>query len=287
MYTLGPFSLSTTDTFNPAKSPSFNAQPITAVLIQNSSQFYLNVVAGGATDEFVAPFSPYLLKYSSPTTSPSNISVSAVGTTTDFFYVTVYQVGDQIPNVTVTNAPLFLGNGVDIGEVKLFAGVSPPSGWLLCDGTSYSTTAFASLFAIIGYVYGGAGGNFNVPDLRGKVPVGASGSFPLASTGGEQTHLLVTGEMPTHNHTDTGHGHSAGTESAQHTHANPTALAGAVGSAVTVFGGGGGLTNTGVESGAHSHTINAGAAAITNTGGGGAHNNMQPYLSLNYIIAAA
>ena len=54
------------------------------------------------------------------------------------------------------------------GSIQWFAGNTVPAGWLKCDGSSYSTTAKAALFSAIGIMYGGSGGNFNVPDLRGE-----------------------------------------------------------------------------------------------------------------------
>ena len=57
---------------------------------------------------------------------------------------------------------------VPTGSVLTFAGSAAPTGWLVCDGASLSTTAYASLFAVIGYTFGGSGGSFNLPDLRGR-----------------------------------------------------------------------------------------------------------------------
>lgn len=54
------------------------------------------------------------------------------------------------------------------GSVISYAGSTAPTGWLLCDGASLSTTTYASLFAVIGYAFGGSGGSFNLPDLRGR-----------------------------------------------------------------------------------------------------------------------
>ena len=59
-------------------------------------------------------------------------------------------------------------SGVPTGSIQWFAGNTVPAGWLKCDGSSYSTTAKAALFSAIGIMYGGSGGNFNVPDLRGE-----------------------------------------------------------------------------------------------------------------------
>ena len=148
-----------------------------------------------------------------------------------------------------------------------------------------------------------SGTTFYVPDLRGRSPVGAGAGTglttrALGATGGAETHQLVTGEIPAHNHTDSGHTHSAtglstANESA-HTHATASGASyiTGTGGGNTVASGSGGVTwsatsNTGTGS-AHNHTITGSTASsnavIGNTGGGGAHNNMHPWASINFII---
>ncbi|NIV28780.1 MAG: hypothetical protein GWN58_04475, partial [Anaerolineae bacterium] len=63
-------------------------------------------------------------------------------------------------------------NSPATGFMALWPTDTPPSGWVLCDGTSYSTASQPDLFAVVGYTYGGSGANFNVPDLRGRMPLG-------------------------------------------------------------------------------------------------------------------
>ena len=60
------------------------------------------------------------------------------------------------------------------GMIMMFGSASGPSGWLLCDGTSYATATYPSLFGAIGYAFGGSGANFNVPNLLGYFPRGAN-----------------------------------------------------------------------------------------------------------------
>lgn len=91
------------------------------------------------------------------------------------------------------------------GSVIDFAGATPPTGYLLCDGASYSTTTYSGLFAVIGYTFGGLDGSFNVPDCRGRVSIGSGTGIgltvrTLAEITGEENHLLTTAEMPAHNH---------------------------------------------------------------------------------------
>ena len=106
--------------------------------------------------------------------------------------------------------------GVNTGIVVPWGSASIPSGFLLCDGTSVSTTTYAALFAVIGYTYGGSGANFNVPDLRDRTVVGvsATNSKALAQNIGANTvtptgniagstgsTTLITNQIPSHSHT--------------------------------------------------------------------------------------
>jgi microcystin-dependent protein len=113
------------------------------------------------------------------------------------------------------------------GAIFLWAAASAPGGYLLCDGTAYSTTGYSALFSIISTAYNTAGGAsdpgpgmFRVPNFQGRVPLGAgqsnapgATSHALASTGGEETHLMAVTEMAAHGHDltvsayDTGHAH--------------------------------------------------------------------------------
>jgi microcystin-dependent protein len=117
------------------------------------------------------------------------------------------------------------------GVMHQYAGATAPSGYLLCDGSAVSRTTYAALFAVLSTTYGAGNGSttFTLPDLRGRVPMGAgtgtglnaSGAgAPTGTTqtarirgqwGGEETHLLTGAESGTsaHNHTasDSGHVH--------------------------------------------------------------------------------
>jgi microcystin-dependent protein len=90
---------------------------------------------------------------------------------------------------TVTAAGITY-NPDPIGTIKMYGGSSAPNGYLLCDGSSVSTTTYANLFAVIGYSFGGSGANFNLPAFHD-----ATGRFPRAQTAG------TTGGSLTHNHT--------------------------------------------------------------------------------------
>ena len=89
-----------------------------------------------------------------------------------------------------------------VGVVKIFAGVTPPSGWRLCDGSVLSITDFPDLFSAIGTIYGGDGiSTFALPDLRGRVPVGAGAGPGLShrSMGqvyGSETVVIDINNLP-------------------------------------------------------------------------------------------
>ena len=160
-----------------------------------------------------------------------------------------------------------------IGEIVTFAGPSNPStNFLLADGASYLRSDYPDLFTVIGTVYGASdGAHFNVPDLQGRIPVGeGTGSglstYALGQTGGEETHVLSTGELASHSHNDAGHAHTEGT-------AIPAVGAALVGVPIPAAIPGVGVTGVG-------------NANISATGSSTAHNNIQPYLALNYFIVA-
>ena len=111
---------------------------------------------------------------------------------------------DSTKNQVVSTAPLpssAATGGVPAGTLLDFAGPIAPSGYLLCDGSSYSTTTYSGLFSAISYTWGGTGSSFNVPDLRGRTTIGAGSGTgltfrALATYSGEETHVLVSGETP-------------------------------------------------------------------------------------------
>jgi Phage Tail Collar Domain len=98
------------------------------------------------------------------------------------------------------------------GIIMPFGGSAAPSGFLICDGTSYPTASYPNLFAVLGYTYGGSGPNFSVPDMRGRVAVGAGQGTGLTNrtlggTIGEENHALSLAELAAHTHTQPDHSH--------------------------------------------------------------------------------
>jgi microcystin-dependent protein len=171
-------------------------------------------------------------------------------------------------------------NPLPVGKVEAFAGSTAPAGWLLCDGSSINTADYPELFAAIGYTWGGSGASFNVPDLTDRVIIGSGGAYALADSGGEAQHTLTTAELPSHNHVASG---TSATD-VGHTHIESAAVP-AVG---TVAPGvpfpyalpGASATGAGFAN------ITVVDPAISNTGGGGSHNNLQPYAAMLPIIFA-
>ena len=194
-----------------------------------------------------------------------------------------------------TNAQSLVGD-TSVGDIKMFAGATPPANWKLCDGTVYNNTAIPLLAPVLNNVYGGVPGLSNaVPDLRQTFPIGAgtvsSVALALGARGGEATHTLVTTEMPSHTHAITDPQHTHAITDPTHDHqwlATSYSLQGAApgtGDDISVPTGSGTLTG-GSENNSTGITINSASTGLTmaNTGGGGAHNNMPPYLGVNFII---
>ena len=176
-----------------------------------------------------------------------------------------------------------------------------PSNWLLCNGDLISRTTYSALFSAIGTVYGAGDGSttFNLPDLRGRLPMGSGTGLGLNASGtgvtsgtamtaralgawfGEETHLLTTSEMPSHNHTaNTGsagsHSHTFGRPAISFNSPNGNFSVGTPGGNLHRFSDSDGVNDTDTAAN-HQHTITA-------EGGGSRHSVVPPVLVMNFII---
>jgi microcystin-dependent protein len=152
-----------------------------------------------------------------------------------------------------------------LGEIRVTSFNFAPKGWALCNGQLLAISQNQALFALLGTFYGGNGiNNFALPDLRGRTPLHNGSSFPQGQTGGEERHTLTPAEIPAHSH--------AQGSIAQATGNNP---ANSVLAAKPRRG-------SNVYAPVANPVQLAGQGAA---GGGQSHDNMQPYLALNFVIA--
>ncbi len=163
------------------------------------------------------------------------------------------------------------------GSILPYGGSAAPDGFLLCNGAAISRTTYADLFAVFGTTYGIGDGSttFNIPNIKGCVIVGldaAQTEFDaLGETGGAKTDTLDATKIPAHNHSASdGDGHSHTVDKWRDDG--------------WVFGGVAASGNTGVTEGNVNTSTEHVSISIGNTGGGLAHNNLQPYIVLNYIV---
>ncbi len=153
-----------------------------------------------------------------------------------------------------------------VGEVRLFAGNFAPQGWAFCDGQLLSIAQNEVLFALIGTYYGGNGQTtYALPDLRSRVPVHQGAGYTLGQSGGAESVTLTAGQMPPHSHAML-----ASTTAASATH-GPSEVLGSS-AAMNLYGNG--TPNMAMD-----------PNAITPAGGNQPHDNMPPFVAMNYIIA--
>lgn len=198
-----------------------------------------------------------------------------------------------------------------IGNIIAFSGLNTPEGYLECDGSAVSRTEYPDLFSVIGTSYGAGDGSttFNLPNLSGRVALGASQGYSVGVNGGEEAHSLAALELPSHIHLIPEHTHGnsieAETPSLAHTITQPsvsyTMLTSLTKKTTTPFAGDNhynGVSNATMSRATNLAIADHPATACTvtggiidcptfnteSTGGGVAHNNMMPYLAVRYLI---
>jgi microcystin-dependent protein len=158
-----------------------------------------------------------------------------------------------------------------IGEVRPLGFGLVPNGWALCNGQLLPISQNTALFQVIGTAYGGDGiSTFALPDLRGRTPLGPGQGLGLTNrtrgeSGGTETHTLGITHLPVHTHTlraSTANG-STDQPATNVPARNPAAI----------------------PEFAASADSDLAASAVANAGGGQPHNNMQPYIVVNFVIA--
>jgi microcystin-dependent protein len=159
-----------------------------------------------------------------------------------------------------------------LSEIKIFPMNFPPKGWALCNGQFLPINQNQALFSLLGTTYGGNGQTtFALPDLRGQVPIHVGNGHTLGEKAGQQAHTLTTAELPTHIH-----------DFSQNTAVVSATANATVGPPTNNYWANNGSTaysTGGVSLGAMS------PQTVSNVGGSQAHQNMQPYLVLNFCIA--
>jgi microcystin-dependent protein len=153
-----------------------------------------------------------------------------------------------------------------MSEIKIISWNFAPKGWAFCNGQFMPINQNQALFSLLGTTYGGNGQTtFALPDLRGRTPIHVGGEFPIqGQAGGEAAHTLIQSEMPQHTHLAMGNNGTA-------TSADPTDN--------FWSNGGDNVYSTGTPATAMA------PSRVSNVGGSQPHDNMSPYLVLNFIIA--
>jgi len=154
-----------------------------------------------------------------------------------------------------------------VGEIRMFPGNFAPSGWAICDGSILPIAENDVLFNLIGITYGGDGqSTFALPDLRGRAPIHQGNGFVIGQAGGVEAVTLTINQLPVHNHV-------------------PQAAIGATGNPANSPAGNVWSGWTGGQFTTQAPAVNMNAAAINTDGGSQPHDNMVPFLAINFIIS--
>lgn len=171
-----------------------------------------------------------------------------------------------------------------VGEIRIFAGNFAPNGWMFCSGQLLAISEYETLFTLLGTNYGGDGqSTFALPNLCGRVPIHGgigpdSTSYLIGQQGGTETEILSISQIPTHKHDVTGkitlpvRGDTVGH------------LTSPVNAAIAVSPNQKFFSKTQSTSGQMA-PLDLGSSALTVIGGSQPHENMQPFIAVNYIIS--
>ena len=153
-----------------------------------------------------------------------------------------------------------------VGEIRMFGGNFAPAGWAFCQGQLIAISENDTLFNLIGTTYGGDGqSTFGLPNLQGRAPVHVGSGFVLGQMAGSETVTVTTQQLPIHTHPMAASKDAANQiTGANGVLASPVSLA-------TYFNA--------------SPDTPLNAAAVAMSGGNQPHENMQPYLVINFIIS--
>jgi microcystin-dependent protein len=155
-----------------------------------------------------------------------------------------------------------------VGEIRMFAGNFPPVGWMFCDGTPLPISENETLFQLIGTTYGGDGqSTFDLPNLQSRIPIHIGNNHILAETGGVEEVTLTIQQIPAHTHPLV-----ASNDSGSQSIAGNQVLAAQ--SPVSIY-----------RPNAIAPNAAMNASAVTPTGGSQPHDNMQPFICINFIIS--
>ena len=154
-----------------------------------------------------------------------------------------------------------------IGEIRIISFNFPPKGWAFCNGQLLPINQNQALFALFGTMYGGNGQTtFALPNLQGKTPIHRSANYPQGATGGEVSHTLSANELPAHTHLL-----NASANTADQTMPTGNVLAK--------------VPQSMYAPPQTQPTVTEYSGALAPVGGSQPHNNMQPFLTLNFIVS--